>query len=942
MQDHQAQADSENASAKDRSPSPAIADSRNDANDAKDAKDDPDDQNDANKEAADQKGGTAEDPSDHQAVQEGHHPAGSAAESKDEGEGEKGQPAAADATASDHRATTPAGAEPTTADTASEAPSDGTPAAGEPGDGPVEDQAQPPTKQGDGPAGRQPHEHTTFNSVADRILRQLNIHAHNVYLGPEVGADASLERYLKKMLGRPRHLLGFDLEYSPFDAFPSHEDSLLFVTCHFHDVALAAAYSLIDARYEGHAGHYLDLSDDEDCSIEVLERSSAPITESRIILVELTRETNFLRSLKTAGTTKVHNIKEILRESSTTVICVSTNRQLDEDYDETVLSKEEIWRWEISFQRFVLAQEFAPEEALELNKLIEQQRRQGRWPQDTADLNDMIRIYWKSGVDTLREQIELRRTEEGIKNLQQVRIEEIFSADRHVDQLAICIAVYFRDLTPQDFDTMLVKVLEDETLDESEKIVKPDDWVAIANSKYSKKPVEQWRDAPDAILDRCHLIEIRAGDGSRAIDFSQPYLRAQLREYIERKFPFVMSEFFERIKRNSLLFDPNLSTELTRNVVRIVVSRIRHEPDHRVEMWLLDAVFGIRYYLREATDSLSDEADLIQVLALIHSSDEIWSSFLRRLSDVIREMLRYQSLVPVVDRFLQQLLGGHDHDHDAVLDIVIHVARNLRFVKGFDSLRWLHRLLKEGKEPVRNRTFLVLFKLASVSGGRIYEVLEGIYQWLPEKDRDPKRYNISHMLALQFIMFFSTKMASNYDEDDHGTWPSKYILFEPFARDPTAIPAKIDMLIRWLFHPGQFLILDHGFDDANIRDVTATHYQDIADLIEMWAWILEGATTPHDAGRNAGRDAVGVLDCILRCLCRYADRQALRSIQSRWHQQRQHLLRALNAPPVHHRAERARLAARRLKVAELSSRIESIARTLPSTRPAGFSSEVSQ
>jgi hypothetical protein len=729
--------------------------------------------------------------------------------------------------------------------------------------------------------------------------------------------EQTLDALLKDLRGKPRQLPDFDLNRDQSTPGTGPEDSLLFVTCHYHDIALAAAHALIRCRFRVHSKHYLDFpaAAEEDCSVDVLERIREPVSTPRVILVEITRETDFLRSLKIAGHTKIDGIKEVLRDNSTTVICVSDDRLLEDDLDETILSKEELRHWKIPFLAFILTQEFDAEEAARLHRDIDRQRRQGRWPRDASDLDDQVRSYWESGAEKLRTQIDLRQTEEGLIKAQPIRVEDTFPQDRGVEQIAICTAVYFRDLTPRDFEIVLAKVLENESIEveETEEVVKENGEVATVKRKTSKELTAIWSEAPDAILQRCHLVQVVTGDGGRAIDFEQPYLRTQSRIFIEKKYPMLVTLFFDKLQEQGLLFDLSLSTDVTRNLVRLAVERTLNDPSYYGERWLMQSVIGIRAIVKVKLEPAGDaEMHFLRLLESLHGMS-IWGQFCHRLSDVIREMLKHSSLEKIVDRFLHNLI--RQHDHAAALDIVLNITRNLRFVRRFDALYWMRLLLDQGQEDVRSRTYEILHRLAVGSDDRVYDFLAGIHDWLPDSTRKPENYSLAQKLALQFIMVFTLNTARGSRAEDYGQWPSRYLLFKALDDKPGELLPHLDMLLSWILHPGLPEVIQ-----AKVHEKTEVHCKNVADVIEMWCWILEG-TNPQCKPIPG---AAAVMDRIVERLCRHAGRSERRFIEKRWYEKQRGYLTQLNVLPPSERRERAEVSARRLKVIELGRRLKDL------------------
>ncbi len=190
-----------------------------------------------------------------------------------------------------------------------------------------------------------------------------------------------------------------------------------------------------------------------------------------------------------------------------------------------------------------------------------------------------------------------------------------------------------------------------------------------------------------------------------------------------------------------------------------------------------------------------------------------------------------------------------------LLDVVLELARRLRFAPHFDPLIWMRRLLDQGRAKVASRAAERLITLARDSGPRIYEFLAVIRSWLPDAARPAERFSVSNEVALEFPFVYCLDVAGSLPEERFGDWPSSHPLFYALPAEPAAARKEIAALIDWILDP-RGSALETADPSDPTRTAAAVRIAYVGDLVEHWAWVLEGAAS---GGSSEGCALFGVI-----------------------------------------------------------------------------------
>lgn len=559
--------------------------------------------------------------------------------------------------------------------------------------------------------------------------------------------------------------------------------------------------------------------------------------------------------------------------------------------------------YSISHLRYLLERDFASRaDDFERRILAVQQRSVGKI--DTRELYQGIDEALGRGADGFEAfLVELERTD-GVPT-DAIAPQDIREKPE-VDRAALFLATYFPNLGQRDFDLLMLTLLGDQTstVGRIRTVVDRDGAVSSIQEQVQEKLAERWRSAQDDVFERCQLGPVVSNEGVVIVDFNEPYLRRELRAYFERNAAWYVRRQCATLQDQGVLFSLDLSVPAVEGLVRLFVERAIGDPATYGSAWLFELLRGMRIQFA-GTPPDSREEMLAWLLERIAVEAQLRTHFYGRLALLIREMLDREVLRPVVRDFFEFLIAAKQHE--ALLDVVLDLARRLRFAPNFDPLIWMRRLLDQGTAAVRERTAARLIRLARDSGPRIYEFLAVIRGWLPEPGRAPERFSVSNRVALEFPFAYCLDIAASLSKERFGQWPSPHPLFYSLPSDSAEARKEIGMLLAWILDSrGAALEAPDKADPRRSAEVVRVGYA--GDLFEHWAWVLQGA---DNDGAPEARAMFGVI--AEEIVARMGTREGV-LLQCNWQQrQGEYMAHAANAQGI----ERALLFRRRTRLEQL-------------------------
>lgn len=413
---------------------------------------------------------------------------------------------------------------------------------------------------------------------------------------------------------------------------------------------------------------------------------------------------------------------------------------------------------------------------------------------------------------------------------EEVQAKSLFKNDEPIKNTVLYTATFFPQLSPHEFETVVSFLLEDQppilVTDYSQVLTNTNE-IKTIETKLQKSLIEIWKDSlnqPDNnFLNKCYLTTVRLEDGSQVIDFSLPYLRQELKDYLEKQ-PIYVGNQFKRVQL--LLFSP--SVKIASSVIELTVQMAVSHPQIYRDNWLLAIILEFTEEANWEIDATIDTEKNLQNLLAELEAEQRREIVFARISFLIYEMLEHPQLKEATDKFIERLISAQRYD------AVIAIIKHLYDVPEFNRLYWVKQLLDRGNGQTRSDAYKLIYNWLKQSGSQIYNFLESIKTWLPDSNRSSDNYSYANEYALQLLIEYCLETTEKFDEKYYGYWPSKYQLLA-YLQD-NEVDHKLEILISWLFHPDDQggLALKH-LVDKNIDPI-----QIIAELIAEWFTILYG------------------------------------------------------------------------------------------------------
>lgn len=627
------------------------------------------------------------------------------------------------------------------------------------------------------------------------------------------------------------------------------------------------------------------LQDKDRRDLDLMSVTAQVVREQRqVLLVEIAERCTFLEAILHTPPGALGNIRVTLDQHESYIVLV-----IDEDLLRTEDPGERIrafQRWRVSHLQYLLSHDFAERaETLERRLLdlvgplttVEERRAQ----------YDRITNWLAEGPAFFEKQLEELASGNGLAlevraNQKAVDPGTVLKEDSPVHKTAAFIAAAFPGISQNDFDRLVRLILRDETTlkEDVRHVFRRDGKLVTVRDRNEERCTDHWGREADRIFQDCALRTVATANGAWAVDFSESYLRADVRTHLNERHPWYLRQQCDRLQRSGVLFDPDLSPKAVEGLVRLFVERAIADPTGYGSIWLLDLVRGAH---RSDGTEANNEATEAMLERLSHrlSDDDPPLLLNERLAILIREMADHDALRPVIRQFFEHLLSTKKHK--ALLGLILDVAPRLRYVLEFDPLIWMRRLLNEGNDEVRELTFKRLIQLARRAGPRIYEFLASLRSWLPREDRAPANYSVSERLAFNVPFEYCAEMSRWVTL---GKWPSEHPLFYALPEEPEEARVQLAPLIEWLVDSRSAAFEKPDPADP-LQPAGALRIGFVGDLVEHWAWVLEGA--PSETPSPQGKALVTLI--LDELAARLAPRERT-WLQRTWQRRQEELLKA--------------------------------------------------
>ncbi len=662
--------------------------------------------------------------------------------------------------------------------------------------------------------------------VRDVIEHQLNI------LPTQDRKEAkSLIEFSEDLPARKAQLPQFELDEVEDYYAELITERLILISCADEDICSAAAYAVIEKlAYEDKQKRLLNLDKiGEDCStptIYFLKKETKP-EDQTVILVKATgeRAREFLDPLVQAASSAIGNLEADLKANQILLICIVDARDIEQRLKvrrgEHIYDKDlKVPHWKIPFLRPLLKHHF-PGQELDLEEKISRQQSRGWWVEDEIDLFYEIKHHIKarSLLDVIK----------GRENAPEpVSANTLFKGDDPLHDTVLFAATFFQNLTLQEFRRLVTMLLGEQVQVEIVEAYKQnaDGTTELVKTQQEKPLAQIWQSKTDRTMKECQLVVAPLKDSVKVVNFANHRSRDELRRHIDDEHPFFLEIQFEAIQKLGLLFDP--SARIAENVARLCAAMALVNPDSYGREWIVELITDFEEHLARELSAPAETAD-----------SAIWAGVnafkarvvvYHRLANLIRRILEEHQLEETIENLFQQLML------EMLYRPVLELSKRLRFTTSFDEFYWLKQLFDRGDEGTRLLTSSYLYGYLENAGTRIYQVLDALSSWLPEKKDAP--LPLSGQYLLRLFITYCVETAMTFNPKYYGSRPSQYLLLA-FEELDTA-RSKLKLLMRLLFHPCiNDLLFEQETDEPDSLAGT---------LIILWTFILIGQSEESDGG----------------------------------------------------------------------------------------------
>jgi uncharacterized protein YaaR (DUF327 family) len=648
--------------------------------------------------------------------------------------------------------------------------------------------------------------------------------------GNEVYEEKSYIEFTIELPGKDADIP--DLAFDDLEAKATilQRERVLLINCIDSAFAKAAAYALIEmiTPYNSADARLLDFNRIEAENFDIyLFLNKRVDTDAQVAIVANCtgdKAQKFLDSLYAAWSS-FKSVKREMESNKLFLICLIDSENADKRLNDENSELQSI-HWKIPFLRHLLRSCF-PDQYLDLEKRILEQRASGRWSEEESDFCRQVRSYLKSS--SLDKEIKLREVAG-----KPISEELIFDDDKPVHSTVLYTASFFPRLSPNEFNRVVSTLIgtQTTTVTQNAQQIGEDGVKRQIEIQSEKQLIQIWRENSDKILRECKLISSK--EANRAIDFADVGQRNNFKRYLEEEYGLFVQNKFTFIQESGLLFDA--SERIAKKVIGLILDMAASYPDYYGKDWLFDLISKVRSYFDSAQPG-SDEP-MLQLLGKpggLRAENQVY----KRLSDLMRDMLDDTELKPIIKGLLEQLMTAGFYDS------VLNLVKSFRFVPGLDEFYWMKQLLDRGNETIRLQTYILLYKELKRMDKQVYQILRRIAGWLPSVETDPERYSHSNIVALRLMIEYCLETTSNFDAKNYGSWPSQYSLLA--TKDAKEATRNFELLAGWVFHPGMQQVMVEDFDEDLDRLLPA--------LVSEWSFILLGQAQQSDGFHNAATNS---------------------------------------------------------------------------------------
>lgn len=511
---------------------------------------------------------------------------------------------------------------------------------------------------------------------------------------------------------------------------------------------------------------------------------------------------------------------------------------------------------------------------------------------------------------------------------------------------------YFPSLTVREFQDLVFVLLSDEKKIIKEIIKKEikneDKTIEIKEEIIITKCFDTWTEQKDYFLKKTKLKLVRTDSKTEGVDFSEPYLREEVQDYIEREFPFYFQSQIDFLFNVGVLFSDEVSDNIVKNLLKLFARMAVKDP----QIYGLKKLKELTELINQVSHQIDEQAEGYDLLIEIFKkmrADGIRGLAYFRLYQLIEEFLN-TDLSKVVEEYINYLFD--ETQHDIILNIIFH----LRNATNFNKFYWVKQMFdkydKEEELSIENGTYksdeekdkIIKFKyktyelvveLASkANASQSFEYLKEVKKWLPIPNKLHKDYTSANKFALAFIVDFSIKAIQELPEEEYGQWFPTYLLFSNITGENNSDTEGWSNLVEWLFNPNLYKssnfsieitkIIEAINEENNIDDFSITQEnQDfiIRNILLYWYFILHGWQETTQSNNEKA------INSLLLTVQKIAGNKRLKDIAFSLGQLADNYLTIFADIPITQKKERERLKKQRAITKKMINHIREIIKT---------------
>ena len=609
------------------------------------------------------------------------------------------------------------------------------------------------------------------------------------------------------------------------------QQHLLFISCADSDVALGAAYSVLDAM-EINADQRLlvNFASNPQKSNSTIQFFTGLSNKDRQKLTAIVIDgfhpeaRTFLDWLRANTTIGAGQARQHLADNNFFLLCLVNPKYL-QNYVNADSPVNPFATWAVPCLQPLLKLHF-PDKAEWLEREIRAQQKFGKWKESDAELCNEVRSLLDDGLVQV---IEQRRAAD-MTEVPSVAPEIIFKGEHSIEDTLLYVGTYFPDLAPHEFDHLVESLLADRTTAVSVKTQhhNPDGTIQTIETEIEKPLRDFWSNNPDRYMTNCQLEAMPEKNGTVSIRFASESYRQTLKTQLERRHPVYLMRQFRLLQSNGFLTSTG---KISDRAMDLSIEMALAYPSSFGKEWLLNIIVETRKHWEAAVESehsrdISDRHKALERIALF-----------------CRLMLEHPPLGEIVEAVLKDLMSRGMHD------TVLFLVRGLQFAPGFDEFYWMKRLVDEGDdELIKPATYYHLYSYTKKIG--IYPLLAKLEAWIPTDNRPLDSYPPSCVYSLRLLVEYCAEVTEAF-ENDPQTQPS-HPLFT-FV-DEAAAKENCRRLVGWFFHPAMcsvFAPLSGVFTDEKPE---ARVLRFICELVLEWIFVLR---QQQESAQSGNADTAG-------------------------------------------------------------------------------------